>query len=87
MPDCVFIGGSGGEMESIIQIGLEKNRNMRLTITAVSLETLSECISIFDKFDLEAEITQISVTRTRKIGKHTMMSAENPIFIIKRKTK
>lgn len=87
VPDCVFIGGSGGEMESIIQIGLEKNRNMRLTITAVSLETLSECISIFDKFDLEAEITQISVTRTRKIVKHTMMSAENPIFIIKRKTK
>ena len=85
VPDCVFIGGSGGEMESIIQTALSKNRNIRLTITAVSLETLSECISIFDKFELEAELTQISVTRTRKIGKHTMMSAENPIFIIKRK--
>ena len=85
VPDCVFIGGSSGEIESIIRIALEKNRNIRLTITAVSLETLSECIGIFDKFELEAEITQIAVTRTRKIGKHTMMSAENPIFIIKRK--
>lgn len=86
-PDCVFIGGSGGKLESIIQTALEKNRNIRLTITAVSLETLSECTEIFDKFDIEPEITQIAVTRTRKIGGHTMMSAENPIFIIKRKFK
>lgn len=84
-PDCVFIGGSGGEMESIIEVALEKNRNIRLTITAVSLETLSECIRIFDKYELIPEITQLAVTRTRKIGGHTMMSAENPIFIIKRK--
>ena len=84
-PDCVFIGGSGGEMEEVILAALEKKRNIRLTITAVSLETLSECLRIFDKLEITAEISQISVTRTRKIGKHTMMSAENPIFIIKRK--
>ena len=86
-PDCVFIGGSSGELEEIIHIALTKNSNLRLTINSVSLETLSESIRIFDKFGIEAEITQIAVTRTRKIGGHTMMAAENPVFIIKRKLK
>lgn len=85
VPDCVFVGGSGGEMERIIGALLTKNSNIRLTVTAVSLETLSECIRIFDKYGLVPDITQLAVTRTRKIGGHTMMSAENPIFIIKRK--
>ena len=86
-PDCVFIGGSSGELEEIIHIALTKNSNLQLTINSVSLETLSESIRIFDKYGIEAEITQIAVTRTRKIGRHTMMSAENPVFIIKRKLK
>ena len=85
VPDCVFIGGSAGQIEDIIKTALDKNHNIRLTITVVSIETLSDCIAVFDKFDLEAEITQLAVTRTRKIGGHTMMAAENPIFIIKRK--
>ena len=84
-PDCVFIGGSGGELRKIIRIAAEKNSNIRLTVTAVSLETLSECIAVFNELDFEADIRQIAVTRTRRLGGHTMMSAENPVFIIKRK--
>ena len=58
---------------------------MRLTVTAVSLETLSECIAVFDELGFEADISQIAVTRTNKVGSHTMLSASNPVFIIKRK--
>ncbi|WP_455528944.1 precorrin-6y C5,15-methyltransferase (decarboxylating) subunit CbiE [Ruminococcus sp.] len=85
VPDAVFIGGSGGQLCSIIEAAFSMNRNLRLTVTAVSLETLSQCTAIFDKLGLEAEITQIAVTRTRKVGKHTMLNAENPIWIIKMK--
>lgn len=84
-PDCVFIGGSGGELREIIRTAAEKNSDIRLTVTAVSLETLSECIDVFDELDFKAEISQIAVTRTRRVGNHTMLSAENPVFIIKRK--
>ncbi len=86
-PDCVFIGGSSGELEEIVHLALKKNSNLRLTITCVSIETLSKSCQVFDKFGIEAEITQIAVTRTRNVGVHTMMSAENPVFIIKRKLK
>ena len=84
-PDCVFIGGSGGTLESIIQTAVGKNPGVRIVLTAVSLETLHQCAEVFEKYGLESGITQIAVTRTKKVGSHTMLTAENPIFIIERK--
>ena len=79
-PDSVFIGGSAGKMAEIVSHILKLNPFAKIVITAVSLETLSECVGLF-----EAEITQVAVTKTRKTGSYTMFSAENPIFIIRRK--
>ncbi len=84
-PDCVFIGGSKGKMRQITECAIRKNPSVKLTVSAVSLETLQQALAVFDELGLEAEITQIAVTRTKKIGTHTMLSAENPVFIIKRK--
>ncbi|MDE6764039.1 MAG: precorrin-6Y C5,15-methyltransferase (decarboxylating) subunit CbiT, partial [Oscillospiraceae bacterium] len=81
--DCVFIGGSGRQLEKIIETSYQKNPRVKIVITAVSLETLRESIAVFDKIGIETEITQIAVTRTKKAGSHTMLSAENPVFIIK----
>ena len=54
----------------------------KIIVTAVSLETLSQSIRIFENFGKTPEIMQIAVTRTKKIGTHTMLSAENPVFIV-----
>ena len=85
VPDAVFVGGSSGQLSKIIETAVAMNSNLRLTVTAVSMETLFECTSILDVLGFEAEITQIAVTHTRKVGRHTMLNAENPIWIIKRK--
>lgn len=82
-PDCVFIGGSGGHLSKIIGMAYEKNPYAVIVITAVSLETLNKSAEAFEDMGISPEITQIAVTRTRKIGTHTMLTAENPIFIIK----
>lgn len=82
-PDKVFIGGSGGNLRGIISAALGKNPAAELVITAVSLETLSEAAQALSECGISAEITQISVTRTKKLGSHTMLAAENPVFIIK----
>lgn len=84
-PDCVFVGGSGGSLEAILRTAATKNPHVKIVVTAVSLETLHQSVAVFDALGFESEITQIAVTRTRKVGSHTMLSAENPIFIIKRK--
>ena len=84
-PDSVFVGGSGGELEKIIDIAFEKNPKVKIIVTAVSLETLQEGIRIFEKTGVDFDVTQIAVTRTHKVGTHTMLKAENPIFIMERK--
>lgn len=82
-PDCVFIGGAGEFAEKIICTAYEKNPNAQVAATAVSLETLENFRGAFERCMVEPEITQIAVTKTKKVGTHTMLSAENPIFIIR----
>ena len=82
-PDKVFIGGCGGNLRDIISAALLKNPAAVIVITAVSLETLSEASEALSAHGIPAEITQVAVTRTRKVGSHTMLSAENPVFIIR----
>ena len=84
-PDKVFIGGSCGSMEGIISAVLAKNPDALFVVTAVSLETLEDARNAAEKFGLSAEIIQTAVTRTRKIGGHTMLAAENPVYIISMK--
>lgn len=81
VPDCAFIGGTSGKMRETVDFILRKNPSAVIVATAVSLETVSEFLNFSG-----AEITQISVARTRKIGKYTMMSAENPVFIVRLKS-
>lgn len=82
--DKMFIGGSGGNMEEIIKYFLKNSLSKStLVINVISLETLSEIIKIFEKYRFEnVEIVNISVSRGKKIGKYTMMTGENPIYII-----
>lgn len=84
-PDAVFIGGSGGGLAQILDAALQKNPRVRLLLTAVSLETLSQACALFRERQMDTEITQLAVTRTKKVGSHTMLAAENPIYLIYRK--
>ena len=84
-PDSVFIGGSSGKISEITDIAFEKNANAVIVVTAVSLETLNDAVAAFEQYQIEPEIVQLAVTRTKKIGSHTMLSAENPVFIIRGK--
>ncbi len=82
-PDCVFVGGSGGRLDEILNAAYNANPAVKIVVTAVSLETISDASKIMERLGMQVEITQIAVTRTRKIGKNTMFNALNPIFIIR----
>lgn len=82
-PDCLFLGGSGGALAPILQGAFAKNPRLRLALTAVSLETLQQAQSVLGALGIEPEITQLAVTRTKKAGSHTMLTAENPIFLLR----
>lgn len=80
-PDVVFIGG-GGSLPEVVKQVYEKNPHARVVMTAVSLETLGESVSVFESLDRTFGLVQVAVTRTRKAGTHTMLAAENPVFIL-----
>ena len=87
VPDRVFIGGTSGKMKEIFDSIYQKNPDALIVLTAVSLETVEQAMRCFDAFNAECTVSQISVTRTKKVGSHTMLDALNPVFIIKGRLK
>ena len=81
-PDAVFIGGTKGNMDAVIDAVLHKNPAARLCITAIALETLSAAVAALTAHGLAAEVTQISVSRTKTAGSLHLLMANNPVFLI-----
>jgi len=48
-PDRAFIGGSKGNLPEIMALLIQKNPRIRVVINAVTLETLAEAVSQFQK--------------------------------------
>jgi len=82
-PDRVFLGGTGGQMEAILRLALEKNPGLRAVATAVTVETIAEAVGCFAALGFEdAEAVQIAAARTRKAGRYHLMDAQNPVWIV-----
>ena len=82
VPTHAFIGGSGGNMEKIIDFLLAENPDIRIVINATALNTIGEVSEIIRKREWEADITSVSIAKSREIGGYQMMTAQNPVYII-----
>lgn len=81
-PDKVFIGGSGGKLEEIIKAVIDKNPKVRIVVTGISLETITEAFKVFKKLELSnIEIVQVAISKAKNLGEYNMMIGENPIYI------
>ncbi len=81
-PDAVFIGGSSGNLRGIVHAICAANPNARICVSAVTLETLQEATPALKDLGFETEVLQLSVSRSRRAGDLTMMTAQNPVFLI-----
>lgn len=82
-PTHAFIGGSSGNMETILRLLLEKNPSVRIVINCIALETVSETLQCLKTLPVKKEeILQISVSKGKSVGNYHMMMGENPIYII-----
>ena len=81
-PDAAFIGGSRGNLRGIVQAICAANPNARICVSAVTLETLQEATPALKDLGFETEVLQLSVSRSRRAGDLTMMTAQNPVFLI-----
>lgn len=83
VPDAVFVGGSAGELPSIVEAALEKNLQVRLCVPCVTVETLTEACALLSGSRFKGfEACQVSAARAEAVGSHHLMKAQNPVFLV-----
>ena len=70
-------------MQQIVETTLSKNEKAVFVVTAVTLETLSETVRVFDSLNFTKEIFCANISAAQKLGKYNLMKAENPVYILK----
>ncbi len=83
IPSNIFIGGSGGELAEVIRRLENLNSLVRVLISAVTLETLSEAVNLLNNEKWRnLEAVQAAISATRPLGRSLLMSARNPVTIL-----
>lgn len=83
VPDAVFVGGSAGELPSIVEAALDKNSQVRLCVPCVTVETLTEACALLSGSRFKGfEACQVSAARAEAVGLHHLLKAQNPVFLV-----
>ncbi|MGC2427469.1 MAG: precorrin-6Y C5,15-methyltransferase (decarboxylating) subunit CbiT [Nitrososphaeraceae archaeon] len=82
--DAVIIGGTWGDAEKIIRLGIDRlKKGGRIVIDTILIETMYKAITTINEANLnEVDITQAIIAKARKVTTGTMMIARNPIVMI-----
>lgn len=82
--DAIFIGGTGGDTKEIVELCQNKLKSGgRIVIGIILIETLYSVLSILDKLPFDSvDITQVTISKSKKTTKGTMMLSRNPVTII-----
>jgi cobalt-precorrin-6B (C15)-methyltransferase len=82
--DTIFIGGTGVDTADIIKLCEYKlKQGGRIVIGTILIETLFAVLDLVGKLKFSSiDITQITVSKSRKTSTGTMMLARNPVTII-----
>lgn len=81
VPDKVFIGGSGGKLDQIMNVIAGFDKKVQVTVSAVTIETIAEAGEILSAYDPDYDVIQATVGRGRKIGKYHIMDTNNPVML------
>jgi len=82
-PDRVFIGGSGGMLEEIID-AIDKRLKAEgvIVLNAVTLDTLTKAVEFLEDHGYTVEVTCVNIAKTRGLTEFKMFEAHNPVYII-----
>ena len=82
--DAIFIGGTGGDTVDIVKLCESKlKEGGRIVIGTILIETLFAVLNVVEKLKFSSiDITQITISKSRKTSTGTMMLARNPVTII-----
>ena len=82
-PDCVFVGGSGGDLCEMLDVIYAKNSKCRIVINAITVETLAQVAAYYKEHpDYSLEIVNVFVAHSKKLGSYNLMMAQNPVYVM-----
>jgi precorrin-6Y C5,15-methyltransferase (decarboxylating) len=82
-PDRVFIGGSGGMLEEIIEaVDKRLKPDGMIVLNAVTLDTLTKAVEFLEDHGYSVEVCCVNVANTRNLTEYKMFEAHNPVYII-----
>lgn len=82
--DKIFIGGSGGELISMMEMIFTSKKNPTIVISAITMETIAQITDIVKlarQKGYDTEITAVNVSKSKEVGPYNMMIAQNMVFI------
>ena len=88
--DRIFIGGSGGNLDIIVDKIYKKNPEAIIVVTAITLETITQINNIVKKYEKAGytyELSWISFANNKTVAGYNMMIGGNPVLIAKIKNK
>ncbi len=82
--DAIFVGGTGKDTAEIVELCQDKLKaGGRIVIGTILIETLYTVLQILEKLQFNSvDITQVTISKSRKTSTGTMMLARNPVTII-----
>jgi cobalt-precorrin-6B (C15)-methyltransferase len=82
--DTIFVGGTGKDTTEIVGMCLDKLKpGGRIVIGMIQIETIFSVLSFVEKQGLKSiDITQITISKSRKTSTGTMMLARNPVTVL-----
>lgn len=82
-PDRVFIGGSGGMLEEVIEtVDRRLKPEGLIVLNAVTLNTLTKSVEFLEDHGYTVEVTCVNIAKTRALSEYKLLEAQNPVYII-----
>jgi precorrin-6Y C5,15-methyltransferase (decarboxylating) len=82
VPTHAFIGGTSGNMDSVLDLLLNKNPDIRIVINVIALESLQDVMDWLKKKQIEAEIVHVQISKAKTAGRYHMMMGNNPVYVV-----
>ncbi len=81
-PDAVFVGGSKGKLDQIIEVTWARLKSGgRLVVNAITFENVAQTYQTFKHLKIKPSVMQINVARGAPIAVYTRYDALNPVHI------
>ena len=82
-PDAIFIGGSGGELQELVRLCLQRLRpDGWLVMNFVTLENQADALTALKTCGAMWDVTQIQAARSQPILHMHRLAAENPVWVV-----